>query len=125
MRTDIVNIFWEKEQQFAKEKYGNELLFFEEVLKHGNSTRFPVLRKRNSLPHVRFIELFKEFLNDDELFLYTNYWLNKHSEDEEAEDFVSGFLLSLNISQELRHYIRTKRKKQREEMIKAIDEEAK
>ena len=123
MRTDIVNLFWEKEQEFVKEKYGNELLFFDEVLKHGNSTRFPVLRKRGSLPNVRFIELFKEFLNDDEVFLYANHWLNKHSEDEEAEDFVSDLLLSLNISAELRQYIRIKRKKQREEMIKAIDKE--
>lgn len=121
---NIVKTFWEKEQEYVKENYKSELLYLEYLVSVcGKTTRLAQTRKRGSLPHIKFIKEFQNFLNDDDTFLYINYWLNKHPEDEEAEDFASDLLLELNVSEEVRQYIRIKRKKQREKMYLAIDKE--
>ena len=121
---NIVKTFWEKEQEYVKENYKSELLYLEYLVSiGGKTTRLAQIRKRGSLPHIKFIKEFQKFLNDDDTFLYINYWLNKHPEDEQAEDFASDLLLELNVSEEVRQYIRIKRKKQREKMYLAIDKE--
>lgn len=121
---NIVKTFWEKEQEYVKETQASELAYYEYLVSnYGKSTMFYRIRAKGSLPHIRFIKEFRNFLNDDETFLYINYWLNKHPQDDDAEDFASDILLDLRISEEVRQYIRIKRKEQQEKMYLAIDKE--
>lgn len=122
MKTYNINkIFWERLNEHAKKYHqcqSRYALWLSE--KYNKKVDLKRLEREGRLLPKLFIEDIEGFLNDDELFLY----VNKISENrDDLEDFASDYVMELNISDELRQYIRIKRKKQRDEMYLAIDKE--
>lgn len=122
INTNIVATFWAKEQAYAEEHYGSENSFNTHLNnKYGVQLNLSQSRRAGRLLNPKYIESFEPFLTDDERFMYMNYICDQMKNSEEVEDFASDYLLTLNISQELKEFTRIKRRQQRTKMVEAID----
>lgn len=122
---NINKIFWEKEQEYAKAEFGNELKF-RNWLKEmtGKKPNFPDMRSKGRLPAYKFIKYFEPFLTDDERYLLLQERYKDVSElSELTEAYLNEYYTKLVLSPEVRFKQRLKRKMERMKMIEAIEKE--
>lgn len=122
---NIVNVFWEKEQEYANKNFKSENAFGKYLSnRYGVTFNLAMYRRCGRLLNIKYIDEIAKFLNDDELFIYINYMCDKSERDDaETEEIASDYLLKLNISQELKEYTRARRKAQRDKMYEAMRKE--
>lgn len=122
---NIVNAFWEKEQEYANENFNSEYAYGNYLSnKYGVRFNLSMYRRCGRLLSLKYIKEVAKFLNDDELFVYINYMCDKSERDDvETEGIASDYLLKLDISQELKEYTRARRKAQRDKMYEAMRKE--
>lgn len=104
-------LFWEKEQEYAKLEYGNETKFREAIQEEtGKMPNLPTYRKRGILPPFTYINFLEEFLNDDEIDQYLDIITSGTGISDEVDDEISDYRLLLNLSNEYKINKRMRRK---------------